>query len=128
MLSGCKGELDVASPFDPQVAYDPQGGGPEHLVLLVGERLTRRHDDRIAGMDADRIEILHAAYRDAVVLGVPDHFKFDLFPACDAPIKENLADRAALEAAGGDFHQPLLIIGKSAPAAPMVYAGRMMMG
>ena len=48
---------------------------------------------------------------------VPDHFKLDLFPACDAAIEEHLAYRAALEAAGGDLDQPLLIVGKAAPAA-----------
>ena len=39
---------------------------PEHIVLDVGEGLTRRDDDRLARVDPQRIHVLHVAHRDAI--------------------------------------------------------------
>ena len=40
-----------------------------------------RDDDGVAGVDAHRVEVLHVADGDAVVVGVAHHFVLDLFPA-----------------------------------------------
>src|SRR5512136_794339 len=50
--------------------YDPPGEVAQHLVLLVGERLGRGHGDRVAGVDAHRVEVLDRADDDEVVLRV----------------------------------------------------------
>lgn len=38
------------------------GGGSEHEVLAVAEGLGWSHDDRVPGVHAQRIEILHIAH------------------------------------------------------------------
>ena len=53
----------------------------QQLVLLVVERLRRRHDDRLARVDAHRVEVLHVADGDAVVARVAHDLVLDLFPA-----------------------------------------------
>ncbi len=59
---------------------------------LVGQRLDRRDDDRIAGVDAERIDVLHRADGDARVVGVAHHLVFDLLPADEALLDHHLAD------------------------------------
>ena len=40
---------------------DFDGRRSEHVVLPVVEGLTRRHDDRLARVDAQRVDVLHVA-------------------------------------------------------------------
>ena len=42
--------------------YDLDGGRPQHVVLVVGESLTRSNDDRLARVNAERIDVLHVTY------------------------------------------------------------------
>ena len=65
---------------------------------LVGQRLDGRHDDRVAGVDAERVHVLHRAHRDARVLGVAHDLVFDLLPADQAALDHHLPDRAGAEA------------------------------
>ncbi len=78
---GVQRELDVAPTLDAELPDDAQRRGSEHLVLTVGERLARRHHDAVTGVHAHRIEVLHIAYGDAGVVGVPHDLVLDLFPA-----------------------------------------------
>ena len=60
-------ELDVgAAGGDADGAGAGEGGVAEPLQLAVGERLLRRHRPRVAGVDADRVEVLDRADDDAV--------------------------------------------------------------
>ncbi len=88
---GIQGKLDVAAAFDAQVPDDAQRGASQHLVLFVRQGLAWGHDDGVARMNADGIDVFHAADRDRIVGAVPDHFKLDLFPACDTAVEEDLA-------------------------------------
>ena len=63
-----------------------------------GQRLDRRDDDRVAGVDAERVDVLHRAHRDARVLGVAHHLVLDLLPADEALLDHHLADRAGAQA------------------------------
>ena len=95
---GVEGVLDVALADDAEVPDDVDGHGAEELHLLVVERLGGRHDDGLAGVDAHRVEVLHGADGDAVVLGVPDDLDLDLLPAGQVLLDQHLPD-AAVEAA-----------------------------
>lgn len=53
---------------DAEVADDLDGDLAELVVLVVGQRLRRRDDHRLARVDAHRIEVLHIADDEAVVL------------------------------------------------------------
>ena len=64
----------------------------------VGQRLDRRDDDRVAGVDAERVDVLHRAHRDARVVGVAHDLVLDLLPADQAALDHDLADRARAQA------------------------------
>ncbi len=79
---GIDGELDVRSPaLDADLAQHGDRGVAHALVFLVGERLGRSHRDRVAGVNAHRIEVLDRADDDAVVLAVPHHLHLVFLPA-----------------------------------------------
>ena len=50
--------LDVALADYAQVPDDVDGRRAEHVVVGVVERLRRRNDDRVARVDAERVEVL----------------------------------------------------------------------
>ena len=56
---------------------------------------TGRDDDRVAGVDAERIDVLHGADRDARVIRVAHDLVLDLLPADEAALDHDLADGAA---------------------------------
>ena len=93
-------ELDVrAAGLDADGADDGDRGVAELLVGLVGERQLRRDGDRVAGVDAHRVEVLDRADDDDVVAPVADHLELELVPALDRLLDQHLADRALAQAA-----------------------------
>ena len=93
------GELDVgAAGGDPDGAGAGEGRVAEPLQLAVRERLLRRDRPRVAGVDADRVEVLDRADDDAVAGRVDDDLELELLPALERALDEHLADRARGEA------------------------------
>ncbi len=87
-------ELDVrAAGVDADRADDRDGGVAQLLVRLVGQRHLRRDRDRVARVDAHRVEVLDRADDDDVVIAVADDFELELVPAADGLLDEHLADR-----------------------------------
>ena len=62
----------------------------EHLDLLVAERTGRCHYDALAGMNAERVDVLHARYGEAMVVGIAYYLKLYLLPALEALLDEHL--------------------------------------
>jgi hypothetical protein len=60
----------------------------------IGQRLERGDDDRIAGVDTKRVDVLHRANRDAGVGGIAHDFVFDLLPASEVALDHDLPDGA----------------------------------
>ncbi len=112
-----EGILHIAAAFDAQGADNIQRRRPQHLVLVVGQRLRRRHHDAVARVDAHRVEILHIADRDAGVVRVPHHLVLDLLPAGHAPLHQHLADGAVLQAADDDIAELGLVARDAAARA-----------
>ncbi len=86
-----KGKLDIASAGDAELTYDVERSRAEHLIFLVRERLGRRHDNGIAGVNTDRIDVFHVADGDAVAGRVAHDLVFDLFPAGDRALNKDLS-------------------------------------
>ena len=95
------GELDVrAAGLDADAPDAREGVVAHRLVLDVRERLGRRDGDRVAGVDAHRVEVLDRADDDAVVRAVAHHLELELLPAGDRALDEDLVDRAGREPVG----------------------------
>ncbi|KAH8720481.1 hypothetical protein HC256_000873 [Beauveria bassiana] len=108
---GLQGVLDVALADDAEVADNLDGGGAEHVVLFVAQRLAGGDDDGVAGVDSKRVKIFHVADGDTVVVGVADDFVLDLLPAFERLFNEDL--RREGEGAGGHVAQLLLVVGEA---------------
>ena len=80
----------------------------------IGKRLNRRHDDAVARMYAERVNILHGADRNAGPLCVAHHLIFDLLPANEAALHHHLADRTGAQAASDAL--PVLLLRHHNPA------------
>ena len=57
------------------------GRRAQHVVVLVGQCLTGRHDDRITRVHTEWIKVLHVTHSNAVVPTVTHHLVLDFFPA-----------------------------------------------
>lgn len=57
-----EGVLDVTLSHDAQVSDDLDGSVPQHVVLIVVERLTGRHHDGLPSVDTQRVNVLHVTY------------------------------------------------------------------
>ena len=107
-------ELHVAAPLDLQRTDDLQRRVAQHLELLVGQRLARGHDDRVARMDAHRVDVLHAADADRRIVVVAHHLELDLLVALDALLDEHLVHRRERQSVAHHLAQLRLVVGKAA--------------
>ena len=100
---GIERELHVAATLHLELAHDAERRAAQQLVLFIGQRQRRRHDDGIAGVHAYGIEVLHGADGDTVVVAVAHHFELDLFPAGDAAFHEDLSHGRNFQAAAREL-------------------------
>ncbi len=88
------GELDVGPADDPDGVDDVVGIFLESVLEL---RVDGQHGSRaegIAGVDPHGVDVLDEADGDLLVLGVADDFQFELLPAQDRFLDQDLADEA----------------------------------
>ena len=112
---GIQRQLHVAAAHDAQMSDDVQRRLTEHLELLVRQRLGGGYHDGVAGMDAHRVEVFHGADGDHVAHAVPHGLKFDLLPAEDGPLHQDLGNGRSIQTGLGDDPQ-LRFVGSSAAA------------
>ena len=93
------------------MAHNLDGKLTEIVVFLVGESLRRSHHDTLAGVDSERVEILHVADSDTVVITVPYHLVLNLFPTFEGFFHKDLRrEREGLLAGGLEF---LLVVAEA---------------
>ncbi len=95
---GRERELDVAAALHAERPDDVEGRCAQALVNGIRQRLDGGHDDRIAGVDTQRIDVLHGADRDARVRRVSHDLVLDLLPARQVALDHDLPDGAQAKA------------------------------
>ena len=85
-----QGKLYVTAAFNAQLGDDLQCGGTQHLVLIITQGLARCHNNRVAGVHANRVNVFHVADGDDIALAVTHDFVFDFLPACNTFLNQNL--------------------------------------
>ena len=112
------GELHVRpAGLDPDLAQDRDGRVAHQLQFLVGQRQGRGDGDRIAGVDAHRVDVLDRADDDAVVVAVADDLHLELLPAEHQFLDQHLAGRRGVDAALDDLQELLAVVGDAATGA-----------
>ena len=118
---GAEGVLDVALADDADVAHDVDGLLAEEVALVVGQGLAGSDHDALTGVDAERVEILHVADRDAVVVAVAHHLELDLLPAPQGLLDEHLGREG--ERLAGDGLQLSLVLAETGTQAAQRVGG-----
>ena len=109
--------LHIAAAFDFQIANNIERRRAQHMMLLIGQRLARRDDDAVTGVDTDRIDIFHITNNDAVVIAVAHDFIFQFFPAGDRAFHQNLVNRTQHQTALTDFAHFRFVVHDAAAGA-----------
>ena len=78
-----EGILHVAFANDAYVTDNLDGKGTKLMVFRISEGLRGSYDNALAGMDAERVEVLHVANGDAVVVTVANHLVFYFLPTLE---------------------------------------------
>ena len=110
-------ELHVAAALDLERADDLERAVAQHVIFFVGQRLGRAHHHRVAGVDADRVEVFHVADGDGGVVLVADDLVFDLLKALDALFDQHLADRRERQRVFHQRQEFFLVVGEAAAGA-----------
>ena len=98
---GLERELAVAAALDFQFLNDVDSRSTQHLIFLIGEGHAGSHNDGVAGVNADRVEVLHGADCNYVALAVAHYLELNFLPAGDALLDQNLCDRRKAKSVGG---------------------------
>src|SRR5579862_7555454 len=115
---GLDGELNIrTASFDTHFANDRGRCVAHALIFLVGKRLCRCYRNRIARMNAHRIEIFDRADHDEVVANVAHYFEFVFLPAENGFFDERLMNGACIESACNQVPKFLAIVGNRAAGA-----------
>jgi hypothetical protein len=97
-VSGWIANWTLEPPVSTPISRTSDGGVGQPLILLVGQSQGRCDRDRVAGVDAHRIDALDGADDDAIV-GVVTNLHPVFLPAEHRLFYEDLADRREGEAA-----------------------------
>ena len=103
--------------IDADLAQHRDGGIPQTLILAVGERLRRRHGDRIACVHTHRVQIFDRTNDDAIVVSVPDHLHLILFPPEHGFLEQHLIGGRGIESARHDRFELFAVVGDPSAAA-----------
>ena len=87
---GVKGVLHITFAHNTNMTNDLDGQRTKFMIFGVGQRLRRSNHYRLTGMDAKRIEILHIADGDAIIVSVSNYLILNLFPSLQALLYKHL--------------------------------------
>ena len=107
-------KLTVAAADYFDCLYDLVGILLELLLYVLTDGEHGGRAERIAGVNADGVDVLDEAYGDNVVVSVAYYLKLKLFPAADTLLDQHLTYQGRLESAGADDLQLVNIVYHSA--------------
>ena len=87
---GVECELNITLTDDAQMLHALDGDLLQHLHLLLLQRACRSHHNRLSGVDAERVEVLHRGHGEAAVIGIADALELDLLPALQRLLYKDL--------------------------------------
>ena len=93
------------------MAHYVDGYLAQEVELLVGEGLRRGHHDALSRMYAERVEVLHVADGDAVVVAVAHDLVFDFLPPAQGLLDQHLGREG--EGLAGQGFKLLLVLAES---------------
>ncbi len=112
------GELHVrAARFHADFAQNRNRCIAHHLVFFVRQRQGRGNGDRVAGVNAHRVDVFDGADDDAVVGLVADDFHFIFLPAENRFFDQHFGGWGCIETAADDFEELRTVIGNAAARA-----------
>ena len=94
------------------MAHTLDGNVLKHGNLVFAQSAGRCHNDTLAGVDAQGVEVLHAGHGEAVVVGIADDLKLYLLPSLQTLLNENLGGKG--EGALGYLLEHLLVLADTA--------------
>ena len=104
-------ELNVAATgVDAHATDDGDADIAQLLVFAIGQSEDRGHGDGVAGVHADRINVLDRADDHDVVLLVAHQLELIFLPALDALFDQDLVSRRIMDAGTGDAVQLLFVV------------------
>ena len=106
-------ELDVTASFHLEGTDYLQRTVAQHMIFPVRQRLRGTHDDGIAGVNTDGVQIFHVADGDGGVICVADYFVLDLLVALDTLFDEDLTNRRKFKPGFQQLLKLRLTVGKS---------------
>ena len=112
--AGIERKLDIAAAGYLEFTDDAQRTVAEHVAVAVGERENGCNDDGVAGVNADRVDIFHAADRDGVIVAVAHYLELYLLIALDALLDEHLMNGRECERIRSKLLKLRSILGKAA--------------
>ena len=116
-------KLHIAAALNLQCPDHSEGTVAEHVVLLVGQGLRGTDDDRVTGMDSNRVNIFHITDGDGCVVTVTHDFVFNLFISLNAFFNQHLMDRRQLQGVFHDRAKGFFVSGKTASCTSQCKGG-----
>ena len=80
-------ELDVTAAFDLQLGDELDGGVVQHLLIFLAQGHDGSDDQTVTGVNADGVDVFHAADGDGMAGGVAHDFELNFLVALDGDRK-----------------------------------------
>ena len=118
-IVGVHSELDIGTAcVNTDLSQHSKRRVAQTLVFLVCQCQRRCNGNRVAGMDAHRVEVFNRTDYDAVIVVIPHHFHFVLFPPQHGDFQQYLGGRRCFEAAFDDIDKLFAVVGDTAAGTP----------
>ena len=111
---GIQCKLHIATTGNLQFLDEFDGRVVQHLQVVIVERHNGRNNHTVTGVDANGVDIFHAADGDGVVFPIAHNLKLDLLVALDGLFDQNLVHRRKFKSIQTDLNKFFLAVCEAA--------------